>query len=69
MPVKNFRLFHAGNATYLEIDGKGMGKGIKSVDFHHESGNSPILKLEIDLSWFEIMPDGEFEERQSELKK
>ena len=61
-----FRMFTDGNATYAELGGKTIGKGVVSVGFTHDAkaADKPNLLLELDLDDFEFMPDGYFDEAQ-----
>lgn len=58
-----------GKRTFLEIGGKSMGNGVKSVQFSHQSGENVTCKIEIDLANFSLMPDGTFYEACKKLDK
>lgn len=66
MAKTKFRMFTDGHATYAELGGKTIGKGVVSVGFSHTpmAGEKPNLILELDLDDFEFMPDGYFDEAQ-----
>lgn len=52
-----------GRGTYLELDGKTLGDGVKSVKFEHDGATrKPTLDLQLDLADFRFMPDGKFKE-------
>lgn len=51
-----------GKRTFLELGGKSMGSGVKSVQFSHQGGESVTCKIEIDLANFSFMPDGTFDD-------
>lgn len=53
-----------GWGTYVELDGKTIGRGIESIKFEHDAaaGEKPKCQISIDLSDFEFMPDGRFDE-------
>lgn len=62
-----FRLLDDGRGTYLELDGKSMGEGVKSVSYTKVGRESAVLNLEIDLGDFRFMPDGYFDEKEKQL--
>lgn len=56
------KILCTGNATYLELGGKTMGKGVESVQITHDAHSKPKLEMRIDLSSFDFLPDGYFGE-------
>lgn len=58
-----FKLLCDGRGTYIELDGKTMGRGIKRVKFEQDvSDCNPTVDIQIDLKDFRFMPDGKFDE-------
>lgn len=51
------KIVFLGSATYVELAGKTIGKGVKAVAFQHERDNA-TLNLTINLKDFAFMPDG-----------
>lgn len=59
--MSKLELASNGRVTCIRLDGKNLGRGVKSVKFSH--GESDItLGLSIDLTRFSFMPDGYFDE-------
>lgn len=59
-----------GRGTYLELDGKVLGDGVKSVKFEHDgTKGKPTIDLSIDLADFQFMPDGKFDEVSRRMDK
>lgn len=56
-----------GRGTYVELDGKAMGRGVESVCFEHCASKAPTLNLEINLSKFRFMEDGKLNEVEKQL--
>lgn len=65
--MARFRFATDGFRTVLELDGKTIGSGVQKVDYFHEAGENPKLKLDIDVNSFSFLPDGTFYEKESVL--
>lgn len=65
--LDKLRLICDGVHTYAELCGKTIGRGVNSIEFSHENKNVN-LKLGINLSEFEFMPDGYFDEVEKKIK-
>ena len=61
-PHEKLKILSTGNVTYIELCGKGMGKGVESVSFEHITKDDIILNLKLRLGDFEFLPDGYFDE-------
>ena len=68
MNMNKFRLINTGRGTFIELDGKTMAKGITSVKFEQVAHENINLVLNIDLKEFEFLPDGTFDEIESQVK-
>lgn len=62
-----FKLLDDGTGTYMELDGKSMGEGVKSVSYTKVGREAAVLNLEINLADFHFMPDGYFDEKEKQL--
>lgn len=58
-----------GRGTYVELDGKAMGRGVESVCFEHDAPNAPTLNLKINLSEFRFMKDGKLDEVERQIAR
>lgn len=56
------RILCAEGATIVELCGKTIGRGVESVNFHHDGNGDTKINLSIDLENFAFMPDGYFDE-------
>lgn len=56
------RILSTGKYSFLELNGKSMGKGVTSFSFSHEGSGDATLTLTLDLNTFEFMQDGTFDE-------
>lgn len=59
--MAKFRFATDGYTTIAEIDGKGIGAGINSVDFRHTGGEKAHLALDINIERFSFMADGAYD--------
>lgn len=65
--LAKFRFATDGFTTIAEIDGKGIGRGIHSVDFRHTGGEKSRLILDIDVEKFSFMADGDYDQAESAM--
>lgn len=65
------KILCTGAATYVELDGKTIGRGIEFIKFKHNAtdGERPKCEIGIDLHDFKFMPDGRFEEVLERLEE
>lgn len=66
--MDKLRLICDGAHTYAELCGKTIGRGVNSIEFSHENKNVN-LKLGINLSEFEFMPGGYFDEVEQRMNE
>lgn len=52
------RLFSTGAATFIELDGKTLGPGVKRIELTHDGGGKANLTLSINVEDFSFMPAG-----------
>lgn len=64
MEVMNVKakILCTGNKTFVELDGKTIGKGVESVEFRHKGGENATVKISLDLNAFSFFPDGYLDE-------
>ena len=65
--MAKFRFATDGFTTIAEIDGKGIGRGIHSIDFRHAGGEKSHLILDIDIYRFGFMADGDYDQAESAM--
>lgn len=63
------RIISIGSATYVELDGKTIGRGVECIRFHHEGDDDARLRLDINLREFSFLPDGYLEEVEKKMAK
>lgn len=62
------RLIDIGQGTYLELDGKTMGRGIECIEYKKEAGKPGELSIRIsNLKDFKFERDGYFDEVEKKL--
>lgn len=64
-----FRMVCDGEHSYIELDGKTIGRGVVAVNFSYDPDrmDDPELELRINLQDFRFMPDGYFDEVERKL--
>ena len=70
-PVK-FRLMSTGRYIFAELDGKTLGPGITDLSFSATDEGGSLnnqLNLRINLSAFEFLPDGAFDEKYKKYQE
>ena len=65
--MAKFRFATDGYFTVMELDGKVIGTGVEKVDFHHETGETAKLSMEIDVCDFQYYEDGSYEKKEAFL--
>lgn len=70
MATPKLRLFDNGYGTYIELDGKTMGKGINHIKYEKEGRKPATLDIHIgNLREFEFGEDGSFDEKLNRLQE
>lgn len=64
-----FRLLDDGRGTYLELDGKTIGKGVTSISYNKAGREPATLNIGINVQDFEFDSDGHFDEVEKRLKE
>lgn len=64
-----FRLLDDGRGAYLELAGKSMGEGVKSISYTKTGREPATLNIGIDVRDFSFSPDGYFDEVEKRLKE
>lgn len=64
-----FKMFSVGHLTCAELDGKGLGNGVKRIEFCRDISGNPTneIELRIDLDEFRFMPDGWYDDMYEKL--
>lgn len=65
-----FRLLDTGKGTYIELDGKTMGRGIDEVAYRKVAGEPAEVTIHIDdMDVFRFEPDGKFDEVERKVNE
>lgn len=68
--VAKLRIVSSGNGTFVELDGKTMGRGVEYLKFEHDGQTrKPTLDLRLDLTDFRFMPDGRLDEVEKRFQE
>lgn len=63
------KIISTGSATFVELDGKCIGKGVRAIEFQHTQDREVTIRLDIDLNNFSFMPDGYLDKVESLLNE
>lgn len=70
MATPKLKLLDNGYGTYIELDGKTMGKGINHIKYEKEARKPATLDIHIsNLREFEFGEDGSFDEKLNRLQE
>ncbi len=62
--MATFKLADTGKYAYIELDGKTLGPGVTGVEYKKEGKEGAKLTLNIDITDFRFLPDGQFDEHE-----